>query len=143
MSGGKAQVGIEFMICIIFLIMIVVLLTVYSASKQNEETSIEAKLGSEKLCWQVSNIINTAMYAKGYYSEFSLPATIDGSAYNLSITNGTVMVDYNGHSCIYQITVTNISFRSQLAPFSLCGGDFYINNTQDRVVIGNRSVVGC
>ncbi|NYZ78653.1 hypothetical protein H0N99_00735 [Candidatus Micrarchaeota archaeon] len=143
MSGGRAQAGIEFTICIIFLIMIVTLLTIYTGSRQDEEFGIQAKLESEKLCWQVSNIINTAMYSKGYYTEFSLPATIGGSPYNVSITNGTVSVDYNGHSCIYQITVTNISFRSQPAPFSLCGGDFYVNNTQNGLVINNRSIVGC
>ncbi len=143
MRAGRAQAGIEFIICVIFLITILIVLTIYSGSKQTEESNVKSKLESEKICWQISNLINTAMYAKGYYAEFSLPATIDGSSYNLSITNGSVMVDYNGHSCIYGIAVTNISFRSQLAPFSLCGGDFYINNTQDRVVINNRSIVGC
>jgi hypothetical protein len=143
MSGGRAQEGIEFTICIIFLIMIVTLLTIYARSMQNQESSIQSKLDSEQLCWQVSNTINTAMYSIGYYSQFSLPASIEGSPYNLSVTNGTVSVDYNGHSCIYGISVTNISFRSQLAPFNLCGGNFYINNTQNGLVINNRSVVGC
>lgn len=139
----RAQAGIEFMICVIFLIMIVIVLTIYSGSRQTEESNIQAKLGSEQLCWQVSNMINTAMYSQGYYTEFSLPKTINGLPYNMSITNGTVSVDYNGHSCIYEIMVTNISFRSRPAPFNLCGGDFYVNNTPSGLVIGNRSVVGC
>lgn len=143
MSGGRAQAGIEFTICIIFLIMIITLLTIYARSMQNQESSIQSKLSSEGLCWQVSNTINTAMYSRGYYAQFSLPATIGGSPYNLSVTNGSVSVDYNGHSCIYGITVTNISFRSQPAPFILCGGNFYINNTNNGLVINNRSVVGC
>lgn len=143
MSCRRAQTGIEFTICIIFLIMIVIMLTVYVGSRQSEEYSVKAKLESEKICWQVSNIINTAMYSKGYYAEFSLPAKINGAPYNVSITNGTVGVDYNGHSCIYEISVTNISFRSNPAPFSLCGGDFYVNNTPGGLIIGNRSVVGC
>jgi uncharacterized protein (UPF0333 family) len=143
MWEGRAQAGIEFTICIIFLIMIIIIFTIYAGSKQTEEWNIKSKLESEKMCWQVSNLINTAMYSRGYYAEFSLPMKIDGSDYNLSITNNAVAMDYREHSCIYQITVTNISFGSKQTPFSLCGGDFYINNTDNGVIIGNRSAVGC
>jgi hypothetical protein len=143
MSVGKAQAGIEFTICIIFLIIILTFLTVYYASKQSEDYSIESKIQSDELCWQLSNVINTAMYSNGYYAEFSLPAEIYGSNYNLTVTNGTVSADYRGSSCNYEIAVTNISFRGRPAPFSLCGGDFYINNTQGGLVINNRSAVGC
>jgi uncharacterized protein (UPF0333 family) len=143
MGSGRAQAGIEFTICIIFLIMIVTMLTIYSAGKQTEEYNVESKLESQKICWQISNLINAAMYARGYYAEFNLPIKINGENYNLSINNGTVVVDYRGSSCIYEITVTNISFRGQPAPFNLCGGDFYINNTPNGLVINNRSAVGC
>lgn len=149
MRGSKAQAGIEFMICVAFLIMIMILLTIYSVGKQSEETSIEAKLGSEKICWQVSNLINTAMYARGYHAEFSLPAKINGLEYNLTVANNTVMVDYNGHSCIYGITVINISYKSSgfatPAPFYNLsgGGDFSIDNTDTGIVICNRSASGC
>jgi hypothetical protein len=145
MNYRRAQVGVEFTICIIFLIMIVIVLTVYAGSKQKEESSIRSNLGSQQICWQISNLINTAMYVNGYYAEFSLPAKIDGGSYNLSINNGTVVVDYGGSSCVYGITVTNISFGNTPTPFYnlSCGGDFYINNTGNGLVINNRSVMGC
>lgn len=151
MNCKRAQVGVEFTICIIFLIMIVVVLTIYSGSKQTEGFNIQSKLEAGKICWQISNLINTAMYAKGYYAEFSLPEKIDGSSYNLSISappNATVAVDYRGSSCIYEITVTKINYTnsgsSTSAPFNLSGGgDFYINNTGNGIVICNRSAGGC
>jgi uncharacterized protein (UPF0333 family) len=143
MGDCKAQVALEFMICIFILITVMTFFTIYSNSKNAEDQSMHSKLQADERCWQISNLINTAMYSRGYYAEFSLPLKMEGYNYNVSITNGTVAVDYRGASCIYEITVTNISFRSQRAPFSLCGGDYYINNTDNALFIYNRSPVGC
>jgi len=147
MRDKKAQVAVEFMICILFLVAVMIVFTIYSWSKDSERRHVQSKLEAEKICWQLSNLINTAMYSKGYYAEFSLPMKIDGSSYNVSITNNTVVADYRGHSCIYQVTVTDISFKnssmSKTAPFCLCGGDFYINNTNDELFISNRGTIGC
>jgi len=143
MGGRRAQIAVEFMICIIVLISVMIIFTIYAGSKDSERWNVQSKLEAEKMCWQLSNLVNTAMYSKGYYAEFSLPMKIEGEDYNLSITNKTVTVDYREHSCIYRISVTNISFGSKVAPFSLCGGDFYINNTENTIVIYNRSIVAC
>jgi len=143
MGDGKAQVALEFMICVLVLIMVMIFFTVYSGNKNAEGDNIHSKLEADKICWQVSNLINTAMYSKGYHAEFSLPLKIDGYDYYIGVTNGSIAVDYKGHSCIYQIAVTNISFRTQKAPFTICGGDYYINNTNDQLFIYNRSPVGC
>jgi len=143
MGDGKAQVALEFMICVFVLIVVMIFFTVYSGNKNAEGDNIHSKLEADRICWQVSNLINTAMYSKGYHAEFSLPLKIDGYDYYISVTNGSIAVDYKGHSCIYQIAVTNISFRTQKAPFTICGGDYYINNTNDQLFIYNRSPVGC
>ncbi|MCX6777153.1 MAG: hypothetical protein NTY73_04280 [Candidatus Micrarchaeota archaeon] len=143
MGDGKAQVALEFMICVFVLITVMTFFTIYSGSKDREGQAMNSKLQAERICWQISSIINTAMYSKGYYAEFSLPLRIDGYDYTVSITNGSVAVDYRGASCIYEIVMTNISLRSQQAPFSLCGGDYYISNTNNALFIYNRSPVGC
>ena len=143
MGDGKAQAALEFMICVLILVTVMIFFTIYSGDKSAEGRAMYSKLKADEICWKVSNIINTAMYSKGYYSEFSLPLQIDGEGYNISVTDGSVSVDYRGKSCIYGITTTNISFRSQPAPFSLCGGDYYINNTDNAVFVYNRSPVGC
>ena len=140
---SSGQAAVEFMICILVLVFAMIIFSVYAGSKDFERSNAEAKLEADKLCWQISHLINTAMYSRGYYSEFSLPMKINGLDYNVSVSNNTVIVDYERHSCIYQIAVTNISFGTKKAPFSLCGGDFYINNTNNELFIYNRSVVKC
>ena len=143
MGGWRAQVALEFMICVMVLIFVMIVFTIYSSGKDSERWNAQSKMEAEKMCWQLSNLINTAMYSRGYYAEFSLPMKIEGIDYNLTITNKTVSVDYERHSCAYQISVTNISFKGTRAPFSLCGGDFYINNTNNEIFISNRGPVGC
>lgn len=137
------QAALEFMICVIFLVFVLIIFTVYAGGKDFEMWNAQSKLEAEKICWQLANLINTAMYSNGYYAEFSLPMKINGKEYNATVTNTAVIVDYERHSCVYGIAVTNITFRTKSAPFNLCGGDYYINNTDNSLFISNRSFVGC
>lgn len=111
---SKAQAAVEFMICVLVLVSIMIVFTIYAGSKGAEKTAAQSKLKAEEMGWQISNLINTAMYSRGYYTEFDLPRTIEGNNYSLTVTNNTVEMEYNGHSSIYEITVTNITFRVQL-----------------------------
>jgi hypothetical protein len=139
----KAQAAVEFMICVIFLVFIIIVFTAYASGKEFERWNADSKMEAEKICWQLASLINTAMYTNGYYAEFQLPMKIDGKEYNVTVTNTTVIVDYEQHSCIYRIAVTEIRFRTKSAPFNLCGGQYYINNTDNKLFIYNRSFVEC
>jgi uncharacterized protein (UPF0333 family) len=143
MKLRKAQISVEFLTAIILLILVVIAMTYYIAEKTFESSSIKAKMEAEKICLDISNTINTASYSEGYYSEFNLPLTVSGFEYNLTIFNKTIGVDYTGHSCIANIRTQNIVYKGSFAPFSLCGGIYYINNVNGTVYIDNLSVTGC
>jgi|GEM_PF-1580444 len=138
----KAQASIEFIVSILFLILILIAMSFYMAGKNLEGSGIKAKLEAEKICFSISRIIDTASYSHGYYSEFSLPKTIGGFEYNLTIYNKSVEVDYLEHSCSSTIRVKNIFYGGSLAPFSLCGGTYSINNTDGILYITNLTL-GC
>jgi len=84
----KAQVAMEFMILAGFFLLVFVIAVGYFASLQKSEiTSREYLLGRE-IGLQMADEAHAALLGgKGYEKTFTLPPTIAGTPYELSITN--------------------------------------------------------
>jgi len=132
---GKAQSSVEFMAVIAAIIFIAAIAQVLIFSKYNEAWQLRAYLDSQDVCNSVSNELSLAGYSEGRSSYFTLPQDIAGGNYTLTVWNGIVTADYQGHACVGTYIVRSLKYGNSTPPFNMTGGRYRINTTAGLVTL--------
>ncbi len=97
-NGGKrrAQVSIEFLMVIAFMIMAFSVYFAYLSERSLKYADIEKKSTAESIAHYVAETLDSALLVgDGFSRVVELPPTIKGEDYSINITNGLVIVSFN------------------------------------------------
>ncbi|MCK4927339.1 MAG: hypothetical protein KAS11_02655, partial [Candidatus Aenigmarchaeota archaeon] len=134
--GKKGQGGLEFMILIIFVLLI---FTSYSTIINNNSADvIEAKKNhlSISIAEKIAYEINIAMTSgQGYMKRFYIPYNIYGHDYNITFSRKAAFVDWAGNSHAAYIITNNISGEliKGYNYIENLGGSLYLNPAYTQV----------
>jgi uncharacterized protein (UPF0333 family) len=110
MSRGKAQVSLEFMALVSFMLLFFVIYTPFFWQQQLDMEIEKEYLIGEKLALSVKKEIDTAvMFGTGYKRNFTLSEQISGSDYAIFVENKTLRIFWKDKSTTANLIAHNIT----------------------------------
>lgn len=132
-GARRAQSSLEFVALFAVALAFFILLYLYLANEKMVTAEGYAVLEARSLARQIASLMTAAGISAGSYQQFSLPYAIGGKAYNLTVTDDSVWVDWAGGSFAAGFAAGSIRNSTSPAPFVLGGGNHFVNNTAGTV----------
>lgn len=126
---GDGQSSVEFMACVMLLLLLFIIMQAYMFHKTLEGRERRVVVLGNVICKSLAERFTIAGYSEGYSGEFTIPASVEGLLFNVSIYEGTVTVDYGQHSCAESFRAVSVKYEGESAPFNLTSGRYRLNNT--------------
>jgi len=132
---GKAQSSMEYMVLISALIIVFIGLQVYMFTKMNETGVTEGRARLREVCDSLSSQFTLAGYSKNFSGSFRVPLSRDATQLDVAVYDETIVVDYNGQSCVSTYRAGAMMFNGTAPPFTLTSGSYWISNSGGVVTI--------
>lgn len=133
----KAQTTIETMVAVgVVLTFILLLYTFIIYPRMQESNYAQAYYLAKSTCTDLSTMINTVAFnGNGFSEKISLPKTLFGTSYTITITDTLVNLAWDRGIVYCQYRARNVSYKKQLPPFNLPPASYVLNNSYGVVTI--------
>jgi len=106
----RAQLSVEIMGLFAFLIMLLIAVIFVSYKDKLEILQYTGDVYAKNVIGKVRMAINTAaIEGDGFSSDFTIPPTLNGAAYNVSLSGNTIYLEWAGNSRTGRVITGNIS----------------------------------
>ncbi|MEM4389359.1 MAG: hypothetical protein QXG98_01715 [Candidatus Micrarchaeia archaeon] len=129
----RAQFSLEFIACVVLLILLAFLLQLYALGKGMQAEAEAGVLGMKTVCEEIAGFVHLAALSNGFRANLTLPTLINGQPYNATIHEKLVTIDGNGH-CSAPIVARNVTANGAAPPFTLAAGKLYLVSSRDGIV---------
>lgn len=107
---SKGQSGIEFMAMMALSLLLFTAFFGYFVTQQNAAFDIRQQRVAANVADRVGFQLDLALVqGDGFQREFTLPETVRGSPYDVSLLNGTVLVTYEGSDVLAATAARNVT----------------------------------
>ena len=125
----KAQVSAEFVIIFVFLLTALIIGLVVNFNKTYEVTYSRIKLEADQILTKAANSINTVyLEGSGFATNLTLPETLLGLNYSLSIRDNQLKLSYS--NIIYSKSLLTRNITGNITP-----GPNTVSNLEGEIVI--------
>jgi len=133
----KGQSTIETIVAIGVIFVFVFLLYQYSIYPRVDQSSRTQTLYlAETVCSDISSAIDTVTYnGNGFMEKVSLPYTLDGVPYNVTIYPSAVHLNWSDGNVYCPFRAKNITLGGKYPPLNLTFRDYVLNNSDGVVRI--------
>ena len=91
---------------------------------------------AEDVCNDLGNAINTATYnGNGFSQTVTMPATLGGKAYNITVYSKTINIAWDAGDIFCQFRAKNITYGGEFPPFLLNISNYLVVNADGVITL--------
>lgn len=135
MNRGQSTIETIFSIGVV-LIFVFLLYAFLIYPRIDQSDSLQKTHIAQSICGDLRNAINTVAYnGNGFTTALSLPPTVSGSNYTITVYSRTIDFSWDGKSIYCQYRARNVSFAGSYPPFTISSKRLSLNNSNGVVKI--------
>jgi hypothetical protein len=135
MKNGQAS--IETIISMGFVLIFILLFYTFLVNPRMQQSNLmQNRYSAQNICDDLSDAITLVAYnANGYTQKVSLPATLRGAQYNITVYPTLLSLEWAKNSLFCSFAAKNITYSGKFPPFTLDLTEHLLNNSNGVVKI--------